>query len=94
VRLTAARAATGGLARRFEALARSWTSARRHRVTLSEARLRALGPDAVLARGYGIVRTAQGAVVRSADAVEVGEGLRVVLHRGSLECTVEGRTLE
>ncbi len=62
----------------------------RGRVALASARLNALGPEQVLARGYGIVvRAADGAILRSASGVATGEEVRVRLHRGRLECRVE-----
>jgi exodeoxyribonuclease VII large subunit len=44
-----------------------------------------LNPENVLARGYSLVSNAQGAIVKNADDVAVGEALRVRLGRGGLE---------
>lgn len=52
------------------------------------SQLRALSPLAVLDRGFSITRRAGGAVVRSADDVEVGQGLQTQLARGTVESTV------
>ena len=53
------------------------------------ARLESLSPLAVLGRGYAVCwdrdRTR---IVRDASAVQAGDGVRVTLHRGELECTV------
>ncbi len=52
------------------------------------AALNAMSPLAVLSRGYAVVRTADGAIVRSAGEVAVGDVLGVTLGQGSLRCTV------
>jgi exodeoxyribonuclease VII large subunit len=51
--------------------------------------LRALRPDAVLARGYAVVRRADGTVVRSAAEVASGERVDVRVARGELRALVE-----
>ena len=53
-----------------------------------ESQLRALSPLAVLDRGFSITRRADGAVVRGADEVEIGEGLQTQVARGILESKV------
>ncbi len=61
-------------------------------VAVNAARLHDLSPLAVLARGYAIARTGEGAVVRSAAAVAPGDGLAVTVADGVIDCTVrEGR---
>ena len=71
------RAATDrGLQRRAEQL----------RATL--AHLRALSPQATLERGYAIVRTPAGAVVRGPDEVAAGDVLEVTVARGRVGVTV------
>jgi exodeoxyribonuclease VII large subunit len=50
--------------------------------------LQALSPLAVLERGYAICLTPEGKVVRSADAVEVNEAIKVRLHQGTLVARV------
>ncbi|HUF61565.1 MAG TPA: exodeoxyribonuclease VII large subunit [Verrucomicrobiales bacterium] len=53
-----------------------------------EKRLRALGPEATLARGFSIVKDASGEVIRRAGQAQVGDPLQVLLHRGRLEVSV------
>jgi exodeoxyribonuclease VII large subunit len=63
---------------------------RSSRVEVASARLAALGPERVLARGYALVRReADGAVVRMAAEAPAGVRLSVLLHRGRLACLVE-----
>ena len=52
------------------------------------ARLRALSPAATLARGYAIVQTVAGQVLRNADEVSEGDALRVRLAEGELKAKV------
>jgi exodeoxyribonuclease VII large subunit len=52
--------------------------------------LAALSPRATLGRGYGIVRTEQGQVVRSAAGVRVGEGLAIELADGTVDAATTG----
>ncbi|NUR51298.1 MAG: exodeoxyribonuclease VII large subunit [Hamadaea sp.] len=68
-----------------------------HRLTRADAelghtlaRLRALSPSATLARGYAIVQTPDGHVVRAAQEASVGDPLRVRLADGTLDVTVSG----
>jgi exodeoxyribonuclease VII large subunit len=68
----------------------------RHRLPLVTARLgaahremEALSPARVLERGYAIVRTADGAVVRSAADAAPGAALDIELAAGRLAATVD-----
>jgi exodeoxyribonuclease VII large subunit len=64
----------------------------RARLTTLEARLRLLGPDQVLARGYSITMDAQtGAVLRAADQVQPGQELRTRLRAGEVKSKVSGK---
>jgi exodeoxyribonuclease VII large subunit len=53
----------------------------------TRARVRALSPAATLDRGYAVVQDDDGSVVREADAVAPGAGLRVRLAHGELHAT-------
>ena len=61
---------------------------RRGALDRAAARLQALSPRATLARGYAIVRTAEG-VLRDAGAVAEGGRIDVELARGTLAARVE-----
>jgi exodeoxyribonuclease VII large subunit len=54
-----------------------------------EGRLRGLSPLRVLERGYSIIETAGGAVVKTSAQVKAGDELRVRLHEGQLKARVE-----
>ncbi|EXI86971.1 MAG: exodeoxyribonuclease VII large subunit [Candidatus Accumulibacter regalis] len=47
-----------------------------------------LNPQAVLARGYSVVTSAQGEIVRDARSLEPSARIAVLLHRGRLEAEV------
>jgi exodeoxyribonuclease VII large subunit len=53
------------------------------------ARVRALSPLATLERGYAVLQTDTGDVVRSAEAVEAGDALTARLARGHLDVAVD-----
>ncbi len=56
----------------------------------SAARLDAMSPLAVLARGYSVCRTYESnTILRDAAAVTAGDRVRVTLHRGELDCRVD-----
>src|SRR5204862_5751105 len=63
----------------------------RHRATLDGVRdgLRALGPQATLARGYAVARLPDGTIVREPAQAAVGGRLEVVVARGLLGTRVE-----
>ncbi len=54
-----------------------------------QAQLRALSPSHTLARGYAIVRTGQGDIVRRADTLKVGAKLDVTLSDGGLAVQID-----
>jgi exodeoxyribonuclease VII large subunit len=60
----------------------------RARLQAATVRLQALSPLAVLERGYSIVRTPEGQVVRSHQEVAQGAKLLVRLHHGELDVQV------
>jgi len=60
----------------------------RHELDASRRALHALGPLQALARGYALVSTDDGALVRGSSQVVVGDSVRVRLAQGALQCTV------
>jgi exodeoxyribonuclease VII large subunit len=56
--------------------------------------LDALSPLAVLERGYAICLTPEGRVIRSADAVNIDDEVKVQLHDGSLSAKVTSKKSE
>jgi exodeoxyribonuclease VII large subunit len=70
---------------------RRLADARRH-LDAHRARLEALDPARVLARGYAVVRTAAGAVVRDPATLHAGERLEVQVAAGRFGARVEGST--
>jgi exodeoxyribonuclease VII large subunit len=65
--------------------------ARRAQLDALAARLRLLGPEQVLARGYSITSdAARGKVLRAADEVKPGQRLRTRLKTGEILSQAEG----
>jgi exodeoxyribonuclease VII large subunit len=84
------RRALEALGTRLAGTARRWLHDRHARLGQLTARLDAMSPLAVLARGYAIALSERtGRAVVSADDVEVGEHLRVRLSEGELRARVE-----
>ena len=62
-------------------------------VSSLEARLRLLGPEQVLARGYSITMDEKtGKVIRSAAEVKEGQGLRTRLKKGEVRSVAKGKS--
>jgi exodeoxyribonuclease VII large subunit len=61
----------------------------RERLEAAAGRLAALSPLNVLARGYSLTQTLDGALVRSSADLRAGDVVRTRLHRGSAVCRVE-----
>jgi exodeoxyribonuclease VII large subunit len=78
------RAALNPLSARLRAIIQLRVQGAQSRLDGDRARLGALSPFAVLARGYAIALTEQGGVIARADDVLAGERVQVKLHRGAL----------
>ena len=72
-----------------------------HHITLASeeliqivARIRTLSPQATLDRGYGLVLTQSGTLVRDADSVAVGDQLRLRFARGEAEATINSKRVD
>jgi exodeoxyribonuclease VII large subunit len=63
----------------------------RRRMALAAAAdaLRTLSPNATLARGYAVARTADGRIVHDAATLSAGDPLQVIVARGSVDTRVE-----
>jgi exodeoxyribonuclease VII large subunit len=64
------------------------TTGARTRLGAASARLEALSPLGVLARGYALARDAHGTVLTEAARLAPGDAVEVTLARGSLDCEV------
>ncbi|MCX7775302.1 MAG: exodeoxyribonuclease VII large subunit [Spirochaetaceae bacterium] len=60
----------------------------RHRLELATMALHLADPSAILSRGYSIVRTANGALVRSSDQLARGTHLHITFAEGAAEASV------
>jgi len=60
----------------------------RYALQTAVGRLDSLSPLAVLGRGYSLTRTPAGEIVHSPAQVRVGDPIRVLLQRGSLDAQV------
>jgi exodeoxyribonuclease VII large subunit len=89
LRLTLARRRLDRVDQQLQQLALMTISARRSRLDRASARLIALSPLAVLSRGYAIVYTEDGRVLRDANNAQPGRKIRARLGKGSLTAEVE-----
>ncbi|MDR2092988.1 MAG: exodeoxyribonuclease VII large subunit [Azoarcus sp.] len=77
------------LGARLERATRGLCATRRQRLDALATSLRHLGPHAVLARGYSIVRDAAGNILRSATDIQPGDTLEIELTDGRIDATVK-----
>lgn len=71
------------------------TADRRAHFTALVSALDAMSPLKVLSRGYGMVQTGDGSIVKSVKDVSAGEDIAVILRDGHLACRVlEGKNNE
>lgn len=98
LRLAARRPDTAARHARLDNLALRLTRAgqgllqrRQDRLDALAQHLAHLDPRGVLARGYSITRDASGAIVRDASSLSPGERIRVELHVGHVDATVDNQ---
>jgi exodeoxyribonuclease VII large subunit len=84
----------GLLAQRLGTAVRHQQEQRRSRVDALSAALRHLDPEAILTRGYSIVRDAQGALVTDAAKLRPGQAINLRLASGQAEATILSTTTE
>lgn len=78
-----------GLTQRLHHAAAGARMDERRRLLSLEDRLRALSPRAVLERGYTLVRTADGRLVRGVEALAAGDRILVEFARGEAGAVIE-----
>ncbi|MCL2162540.1 MAG: exodeoxyribonuclease VII large subunit [Betaproteobacteria bacterium] len=78
-----------GIGERLDRAARALIGAQRQRLVALSDGLRQLNPDAVLTRGYSIVRNAEGHIVRAAVGLQPGDALAVQFAEGGVDVTVD-----
>ena len=88
--LQSKRGAVAGLETRLKWIAASKVEVHKNRVAEMTNFLRLLGPRQTLERGYSITLDTHGNVVRSVQAVKVGDPIRTKLASGELNSIVEG----
>lgn len=74
--------------RRLVAASQQQLAGKKQRFIALTAKLDAMSPLKVLARGYSVTRTADGRVLRDARDVSAGDTLKIRLLRGSVSATV------
>jgi len=89
LRLARRRSSLDGLTQRLEPAMTLRLERLRSRLDSLDRQGEQLSPLAVLERGYSIVQTGGGTVVRSARQVSAGDALEVRLHQGRLEVHVD-----
>lgn len=74
---------------RLERSFRHALSLRQTQLTAQSDRLRALNPFSILQRGYAMVHTADGSLVRSASVVNPSEEIRIRMSDGEIDAQVQ-----
>ena len=74
---------------RLDAVAERRISASRAQYAALAAKLDAMSPLKVLARGYSIALNGEGRALRGASELAAGDKIRLLLARGEAECTVD-----
>ncbi|MBI3012073.1 MAG: exodeoxyribonuclease VII large subunit, partial [Elusimicrobia bacterium] len=66
----------------------------RESLRIAAGQMEALSPLSVLARGYAIVLSEEGKIIKSALQVTAQDAIRIKLHQGEIQATVTETTLE
>ncbi len=66
----------------------------RSRLELAVGKADALSPLSILKRGFALCRDSKGIIVKRAEDVSPGDGVRVTLASGGLDCRVEKRIVD
>jgi len=74
---------------RLDAAIRTTLASEHQKLSVAAGKLESMSPLAVLSRGYAIAFDEQGHVVKSKSAVRGGDGLKVRVSDGSIDCTVD-----
>ena len=74
---------------RFQAAVTHWITNRSHRIETLQGRLDAIGPQAVLKRGFSLTQDADGKVLRSSKDAKDGQEIITVLADGTINSRVE-----
>jgi exodeoxyribonuclease VII large subunit len=77
------------LTTRLAAATRAAVDGDRKRFSVAAGKLETLSPLGVLARGYALAFTAQGQIIKDAEALQKGERLRIRLAKGEMDCVKE-----
>ena len=88
-RLASERATLGSLEKRLVMAQRAGALARRNRLSRVAGALEMLSPVACLERGYSILKDQNGNVVSDAERLSPGDAISVLLHKGSVDATVD-----
>jgi exodeoxyribonuclease VII large subunit len=80
------------LGERLRGALRAQLDRRERALASTAAHLLHLSPEAVLARGYSIVTTGTGSVVRDSAALEIGQLVRLGFARGTATARIEGKS--
>jgi exodeoxyribonuclease VII large subunit len=67
-------------------------TAHRNRITLAQTQLDTVSPLATLARGYAIVRSAEGHVIRSTANIATGDNIQIQLTDGEFDATITDKS--
>ena len=78
-------------AKQLEQLYGVYLQQKQQQIAKSAAQLNALSPLSVLSRGYAVCHDQNGGLVRSADQVQIGDSIAVILEHGTLKGTITGR---